>query len=241
MLRRGSTLLYGCQCSGFSQRVTHVRHASSAARDPHAVLGVLQGASTSDLKRAYRDKALEHHPDRHSTEDRDASEAAFKEISQAYARLSADSGGPTIRDELTKEDAEKLFWRLFGTDGDGDHELLWRGPGRSHQRKTKQWQDYQALIEAGDDTEAASGLEARRLYRQCLRSLLGVDEPTAAAVREHARALFTAHADETDVSRIRSLLVDHHGQSAPLGSAPARLLRLLRARLTALGSSVLPE
>ena len=31
-----------------------------------------------------------------------------------------------------------------------------------------------------------------------------------------------------------------HGQSAPLGSAPARLLRLLRARLAALGSLALP-
>ena len=31
-----------------------------------------------------------------------------------------------------------------------------------------------------------------------------------------------------------------HGQSAPLASAPARLLRLLRARLAALGSSALP-
>ena len=44
-----------------------------------------------------------HHPDRHSAEERDASEAAFKEISQAYARLTGDGGDPTIRDELTKE------------------------------------------------------------------------------------------------------------------------------------------
>ena len=81
----------------------HARRASSSVRDPHAVLGLAQGASASDLKRAYRDKALEHHPDRHSTEDREASEAAFKEISQAYARLTGDGGDPTIRDELTKE------------------------------------------------------------------------------------------------------------------------------------------
>ena len=53
-----------------------------------------------------------------------------------------------------------------------------------------------------------AGLEARRLYRQCLRSLAGTDEPTAASVREHARALFAAHADEIDAGRIRSLLVD---------------------------------
>ena len=39
---------------------------------------------------------------RHSAEERDASEAVFKEISQAYARLAGGSD-PTIRDELTKE------------------------------------------------------------------------------------------------------------------------------------------
>ena len=76
--------------------------SSSAARDPHTVLGVVKGATASELKRAYRDKALAHHPDRHSAEERDASEAAFKEISQAYARLAGGSD-PTIRDELTKE------------------------------------------------------------------------------------------------------------------------------------------
>eukprot|EP00964_Phaeocystis_antarctica_P061631 scaffold36841_cov48-Phaeocystis_antarctica.AAC.1 len=32
-----------------------------------------------------------------------------------------------------------------------------------------------------------------------------------------------------------------HWSKCPLGSAPARLLRLLRARLAALGSSALPE
>ena len=46
--------------------------------------------------------------------------------------------------------------------------------------------------------------------------------------------------DETVVDYFRCL-ARQHSQSALLGSAPARLLCLLRARLVALGSSVLPE
>ena len=64
------------------------------------------------------------------------------------------------------------------------------------------------MTEAGEDEEVTSGREARQLYRQCLRALRGVDDATAAGVREHARGLFDAHADETDVSLLRNLLVD---------------------------------
>eukprot|EP00964_Phaeocystis_antarctica_P133840 scaffold98064_cov52-Phaeocystis_antarctica.AAC.2 len=43
-------------------RTPHASASSSAARDPHTVLGVAQGASASELKQAYRDKALVRHP-----------------------------------------------------------------------------------------------------------------------------------------------------------------------------------
>ena len=42
------------------------------------------------------------------------------------------------------------------------------------------------------------------------------------------------------VHQLPSPVESQHGQSVPLGSAPARLLRLLRARLVALGSPALP-
>mmetsp|Transcript_20373 Transcript_20373/g.60071 ORF Transcript_20373/g.60071 Transcript_20373/m.60071 type:complete len:85 (+) Transcript_20373:342-596(+) len=52
--------------------------------------------------------------------------------------------------------------------------------------------------------------EARRLYREVLRALKGVEPDTAAGVREAARERFADHANETDVERIRILLVDGH-------------------------------
>ena len=50
--------------------------------------------------------------------------------------------------------------------------------------------------------------EARKLYRDVLRSLRGVDPETAAGVRSEARAQFAEHVAEHDIERIRILLAD---------------------------------
>lgn len=58
----------------------------SDKRDYYEVLGVAREASADEIKRAYRQAALKHHPDRNPGDA--AAEARFKEATEAYTVLS---------------------------------------------------------------------------------------------------------------------------------------------------------
>ena len=58
-----------------------------AEKDYYEVLGVQKGATKEQIKDAYRNLALQFHPDRNKAPE---AEARFKEISEAYAVLSDD-------------------------------------------------------------------------------------------------------------------------------------------------------
>lgn len=53
--------------------------------NPHQVLGVDKGASDEEVKKAYRQKAKEHHPDQGGDEEK------FKEIQEAYDQITGES------------------------------------------------------------------------------------------------------------------------------------------------------
>ncbi len=55
-------------------------------RDYYEVLGLSKGASSDEIKKAYRKLAVKHHPDKNP--DDKASEEKFKEIGEAYEALS---------------------------------------------------------------------------------------------------------------------------------------------------------
>jgi molecular chaperone DnaJ len=52
-----------------------------AKRDYYEILGVTRDTGADDLKKAYRKKAVEFHPDRNKAAD---AEERFKEVSEAY-------------------------------------------------------------------------------------------------------------------------------------------------------------
>lgn len=70
-------------------------------RDYYAVLGVGREASGDEIKKAYRQAALKHHPDRNPGDA--AAEGRFKEATEAY----------TVLSDATKRDA----YDRFGHDG----------------------------------------------------------------------------------------------------------------------------
>lgn len=63
----------------------------SQRKDYYKILGVDKNASTEDIKKAYRKRALVHHPDRHanaSEGEKKEQEKKFKEVGEAYGILS---------------------------------------------------------------------------------------------------------------------------------------------------------
>lgn len=79
---------------------------------PHAVLGVQPGASLKEIKQAYREQCKVHHPDVCSPERRVEAEKVFKEISEAYARL---TGRTPIADwQTTSGPGRQYAWAKKG-------------------------------------------------------------------------------------------------------------------------------
>jgi molecular chaperone DnaJ len=71
-----------------------------AQRDYYEILGVNKDASADEIKKAYRKKAIEHHP------DRGGDEVKFKELSEAY--------------EVLKEPEKRKRYDQFGHAGVGN-------------------------------------------------------------------------------------------------------------------------
>lgn len=63
----------------------------SKRKDYYKILGVPKTANTEEIKKAYRKRAMVHHPDRHSHSsdaEKKEQEKKFKEVGEAYAVLS---------------------------------------------------------------------------------------------------------------------------------------------------------
>lgn len=63
----------------------------SKRKDYYMILGIDKNASTDDIKKAYRKRAMVHHPDRHphaSEGEKKEQEKKFKEVGEAYGILS---------------------------------------------------------------------------------------------------------------------------------------------------------
>ncbi len=135
-------------------------------RDPYEVLGVAREASAEEIKKAYRQKALQFHPDRNPGDG--AAEEKFKEAAEAYSiladpekRAAYDRYGPDgLRGEAFGgfntsifEDFEDILGNFFGFSfGVGD---LFGGRQR---RAPERGRDLALELEIGLE-EAAAGVD----------------------------------------------------------------------------------
>ena len=62
----------------------------SQRKDYYKILGVDRAADARDVKKAYKRLAVQHHPDKAPPAEREAAEAKFKEVAEAYEVLRDD-------------------------------------------------------------------------------------------------------------------------------------------------------
>ena len=126
-------------------------------RDFYEVLGVPRSASDVDLKKAYRQLALQYHPDRNPGDKQ--SEERFKEVNEAYAILS-DPDKRAQYDRFGTVGVTTGFDQGFGTLFDDIFESFFAGSGRGRRGRPARGEDLQYEL-AITLEEAASGTETK--------------------------------------------------------------------------------
>jgi molecular chaperone DnaJ len=160
---------------------------SSTTRDYYEILGVAKGADVQEVKKAYRQLVMKHHPDRVASEHKKEAEEKFKEISEAYAVLSDPQkkqlydqyGHAGIDSRYSTEDIFRnadfssifgqmggggfgdIFEHIFGDSG-GD---IFSGGGRSSTSRRRQGEDIQLQAYITLEEAAFGGEKDVSFYR----------------------------------------------------------------------------
>jgi len=129
------------------------------ATDYYEVLGVGREASDAELKRAYRQLAMQYHPDKNAGDK--AAEERFKQISEAYAVLSdADKRAHYDRFGVAPGAGGGFDGGGFGTLFEDIFENFFAGGGRARRTRAARGDDLQYELKITLE-EAATGIETK--------------------------------------------------------------------------------
>jgi len=129
-----------------------------AKRDYYEILGVSRDATDGDLKKAYRQLALQYHPDRNPGDAK--AEERFKEISEAYSVLSDPEKRAHYDRFGTAGVAVDVSDLGFGTLFDDLFEGFFGGGPRARRARAHRGEDLRYDLEISLE-EAATGLETK--------------------------------------------------------------------------------
>jgi len=154
-----------------------------AKRDFYEILGVPKGSSADEIKKAYRKKALEHHPDRNP--DNKQAEEKFKEAAEAYEILGDDTkrkrydqfghagannggfGGGQGGQGFDMNDIFERFGDVFG--GEHPFESFFGGGSRTRGRRVNRGSNLRIKVKLTLE-EIATGVEKKikvHKYNSC--------------------------------------------------------------------------
>ena len=124
-------------------------------RDYYEVLGISKGASSEEIKKAFRTKAKQLHPDRNS--DNPNAEAQFKEANEAY----------DILKDGDKKVAEELLADL--------HETFIEAVMKGRKDKLKSSQVFSGLVWSGRKSLELGLIDGLGSYRSLSESIFSSD------------------------------------------------------------------
>ncbi len=155
----------------------------STTKDYYEILGLSKGAAIDEVKKAYRQAVMKHHPDRVPPEQKKQAEEKFKEISESYAVLSDPQkkqlydqyGHAGIDSRYSTEDIFRGadFSSIFGNMGGGLGDIFENlfsdfgvfGSGSSGSRRRRSGEDIQIQISISLE-EAYQGIEKDISYNR---------------------------------------------------------------------------
>ncbi len=169
-----------------------------AQQDPYSVLGVVRNASDGEIKRAFRKKARQFHPDRNPNDA--SAESKFKEVQAAYESIA------TAKDRSEYEQQQRMssmrgggasfggggmddiFGQMFGAGGRPRGGSPFGGTGQSQQRRQRpKGSDIGVSLELTTE-EAENGGLFSFTFKRLKPSASGTMEATTTTLRTTVKA-----------------------------------------------------